>query len=181
MSLSFTTEEKDLLQLFDPMVLMAFLTSLNELRTSSGTLTMEDVQRTHDDYFITHRKLDVKTLEKIYNEIKTNPRTVSLDPTNPTFNYDDEIIKATGSKAEPSDGMLEDSMPLPGMDELMREPDIQASEHDVAGQLDDDGTTIDEPAAIKLENVDAPSTEDNSKEFEDIDVPKPIEEGEMPL
>ena len=181
MSLSFTSEEKNLLQLFDPMVLMAFITTVNETRVNTGDLTMEQVQRAHDDYFITHRKLDVKTLEKIYNEIKTNPRPISNDPTNPTIGYGDDIIKSSGSEHTSTDGVLDDSMPLPGMDELMHEPDIQASDHDVAGQMDDDGTTIDEPEALKLENVDAPSTEDSSAEFENIDAPKPIEEGEMPL
>ena len=179
MSLSFTTEEKEVLQLFDPMVLMAFLTSINEIRVNSGTLTMEDVQRTHDDYFVTHRKLDVKTLEKIYNELKANPRSISNDPTNPTIGYDDEIIKSSGSVRD--EVGAEESMPLPGMDELVKEPDIQSSEHDVAGQMDEDGTTIDEPDAIKVEAIEEPSTVDNSKDFEDIEAPRPIEEGEMPL
>jgi hypothetical protein len=180
MSVTFTADEKETLQLFDPMVIMAFLTSLNELRVNTGDLTMEQVQETHDMYFVTRRKLDPKTLEKIYNELKTNPRPLSTDQLNPTIGYSDELVKSAGVEANVDPDPENMRMPLPEMDDLGVNPDKPESNEDGPAVVDSKGTTIEEPEAIKYEQPEQPVA-DNVEQHENPEAPSPMEEGEMPL
>ena len=98
----FSDEEKSALQVFDPQLIMAFLTTVNENQHRDDIeFNRESVQKTHDTYFINNRKLSDTVLDTVFIAIKESSFSA-----NHIFTCEDSLPIAMGFTADAVDSML---------------------------------------------------------------------------